>query len=441
MSKNACSHFHIYPHCYSVTGRKNAALYDIMQKRLFWLTDPLTAGIVRLSREGMSLAAIAARLSAAPAEMDVRVSFLEDMDLGCRRSAPTVSLKYRPFTQPWLERKSGYHRPLSMATLEISTECPGQCAFCRPESRLASSECACGVYSGSKEISYDVTSLIRSLSHDGTGLIELAGGDPYANRPMVEKAIRTAREHSIPVNVNTPGFLITREDLAFLKAHDGSLVLTLVDFDTADSEKTRLLGRIFAAINETAFERVSLRLMLGGASLENLDETMRWFSRHNAAIAACFTYYPPETRLLDRERFLTAVSRAVPAAHHQFAIGMNELPRTVKGHPCWQDRIAVMAGGEVRPCIASNLLFGNVHEKNILDILRDDRPEMITERRNIDNGAPCAGCEFSLGCISCSVTTQKVCGDWKCRAWNCAYDPATGSFANTAATPSTGGTG
>lgn len=150
------NYFTLYPHCYYVRGRRNGAIYDILQKRVLWMEEPFQNRVLELSRQGASLAEMERSPQAASQNVRAFTQRLQDLDVGSLTREPKASVKFKPLVTPFSQNKSGIALPLGRVMLEISSRCPLDCAFCRPESRVASMECMCGRYSGTQRIAYDI---------------------------------------------------------------------------------------------------------------------------------------------------------------------------------------------------------------------------------------------------------------------------------------------
>jgi MoaA/NifB/PqqE/SkfB family radical SAM enzyme len=416
-------YFSLYSHCYLRLGDKKAAIYDVFGKRIFWAEKAADIALLRGSRRAESMEEISASSKTDKAALYSAALFYRRADLGEIYDSPRVSAKYRPFVHNYLETTFGYYRPLGVTTLEVSSQCPKRCGFCRPENRLATSECACGIYSSDTRISYDIQETLRHLAIAGVGLLELMGGDPYMNREDLERIIRAAKRFSIPVKIKTTGIPLDRTDMLFLKKNDVSLALTLVNLPNDPEEMSRLAG-VLGMAAECDFRNLDVNLLFDEQNLDCIQETLGWLEKNRVPISGLSGYYPADvTEEPQRDRF----AWFVPREHTHYAVDIDNFCRNIRGHSCWQDRIAIMANGDVRLCVAGKHRCGNIHDRHILDIIREERPGESVESKNADY-MPCGRCEFSLGCFSCAVTTEKLKKTHKTQAWNCAYNPFEGEF-------------
>lgn len=414
--------FTLHAHCYWVSGSCKSAIYDVLQKRVFWVEEPERRIFLDESRRGKSLEEISRLSGAKPDDLAAYAKLLENLDLGARYEKPKVSMKYRPFITPDLEKKNGFFSPLSVITLEMASSCEGECRRCRFSDRAATVECLCGIYSKTPRVAYNLRAVIRDLSFSPPSLIQLAGGDPYVNRDDVELVLQAAAEVGIPVKVNTPGYLLQRHDLELLQRFNASLSLVLPAFDPQNPGKAgAVFSNVLRLASETGFTNLEAVLIGDYEEMEIFQRCRQWLHDCGLAVERFAIYSDPAGAGFENVSFLNA-------SPGHFAIGVDGLSRGIRGHACWQDMLCIMADGTVRPCIAAeDISYGNVCHARLSEIIRKSRSEEVVGVETRRRGA-CGKCEFALGCFSCSVTTRKLKGEGQEPAWNCGYNPEAGEF-------------
>ena len=423
-------YFNLYNHCYFHRGEKNAAVYDIFQKRIFWIEDSRKIDFLDMSRRGLSLSEISRRLSVEESLIRNFAAFYETVELGAFYESPKVSPKYRPFIHPHLEREKSFYRPLGVVSLEVSTRCTGQCWFCDSDKRLASLECTCGCFSNRPKIEYAIDEVIGHLACAAPASIELTGGDPFSNRADTLSCIMAASRHSIPVNVRTFGSLLTSRDIVFLKQYKASMSLVLSNFAPESSQED--IARISRILSWSAAEKyfdIDVVLLMDENHVEQLEAARQWFGGIGLPIRTVTLYYPVELlHATDNERS-QRLKACLMSSPDRFAVDMNGLARNVKGHSCWQDHLCILSNGDVTPCLAErDHVYGNAKTENILDIIRGKRSEKLMGMTKQTMDERCAHCEVSIGCAPCSVATKKMQGSYEKPGWNCVYRPDIGRF-------------
>ena len=423
------NYFVLHNYCYISWGACKAAVYDVLQKRIFWIEDPEHQLFLKQSQQGMSIEEISRSFGLEENELFQYTDLLRQLDLGTIYDRPKVSTKFRPFVHNHLVEKNGYYRPLSTVTIEMASECKKNCGFCDFKKRFATLECACGCYSDTTRITYNIAGLLKSLSFAKPGRLELMGGDPFTHKEDLYEILKYASEFHIPVTVKTSGMLVEETDIKQLKRNQVHLSLIVTGFNPAKGrEEVSGLMRILGWAAKYDFTDLDIVLLLDEHQLKNRDEIQQWLSEYYLTVSCMSCCYPMEMIVPEKSAQLEHLSPFLFTRHYHFAIGIDGLARQLNGHSCWQDRICIMQDGEVRPCIAaSDISYGNVNEKNILDIIREGRSTEVIKERNCSVES-CSGCEFALGCSSCVIATRKIRGSYQSKAWNCTYQPESGKF-------------
>ncbi len=423
------AYFSLYSHCYLLAGLKKSSIYDLLQKRIFWIDDEIHQEFLQLASHNLSNQEISLKLNVKESIINYYANISQKLDLGAVFEKPKVNVKYRPFMHEHLEKHNGYYRPIGTATIEISSNCTRKCEFCKPESRLASSECACGIYSDTPKVTYNLEEILSLLAYAKPSEIEVLGGDPYCNRADLETVMSLAAEHSIPVRIKTSGLLLVEEDILKLKENNAHLSLVLPNFlANIDADDALFVENLINLFGNNEYTNFDIILTFDENHFDIINQAFEWFSKNNCRFATVVGIFSKTSCNETREQRLKHFSRFVPKSHTDYAQEIDVASRVISGQFCWQDRLAIMANGDVRACIASSdVVFGKLHEKNILDIFREDRPEEIINYHQKDTQG-CAKCEFSLGCNTCAVATTKIETTHKAKAWNCAYRPEDGKF-------------
>lgn len=408
------NYFMMYPHCYYVPGSRNAAVYDILQKRTLWIDEAWKKDVLSNFRDGLSIEETAGLLNKDCAEIIKFAEWLQQMDLGYRSDKFQASVKFRPFMSSFYQEKNGLTLPLGRVMLEVSAACSLHCSFCKPERRLASMECLCGCYSKTPAIDYPIAQTIERLASVSPALLEIIGGEPLNCRQTVYEILDTAAAHNIPVLLRTNGQLADMELIQKLKCTNSELAVHLVNFVPEDSAQLEQVLRLLKLCGEAGYEKLQFDLMFDEPYFDVAQRSGEWLSKYVSIRSTVLFADRQKEQAIERLRMLTAAKE--PA---EYAVDFRELARLMQGHGCWQDSLCIMADGTVRRCIADeNKSFGNVKSKHILDILREMRSESSASSINLRT-SECQNCEFSLSCFGCEITKQKIGKHSKKQTWNC----------------------
>lgn len=92
---------------------------------------------------------------------------------------------------------------------------------------------------------------------------------------------------------------------------------------------------------------------------------------------------------------------------------------------CWGEKMAVSAEGEVKPCIHSTIVVGDIERDDIDDIL-----EKLQEYWQItkDKVEKCKVCELRHVCFDCREIARREGGDLFSAPPTCSYDPYKGTW-------------
>ncbi|MCL2047899.1 MAG: SPASM domain-containing protein [Defluviitaleaceae bacterium] len=414
------NYFVLHSHCYMQRGTEKSAIYDIFQSRVFWVEEKWKQEFLQQSHDGFSIDDVAEKIGIIPSQAMEYAQLLQNLDLGLIHTAKHANPKYRPFNTKFFMQKNGLFQPLGVVTMELSSSCERQCEGCGSDT-LKSMECVCGVYSDTQKITYDVENVIKLLNYTGIQLLLLAGGDPYTNRPDLEKIIATAHAFDIPVKVKAPLMNIRKDDILYLKKYGASLSLVLHDFTDSEQCDSRTLEQfqdLLAICAEAEYTAIDVILSLKSELACHLQDTVKLLNSIHINVASVAIEY--RTTPFNASEIQNISKKIFPFNHNKFVVNVDTLPRNLNGHQCWQDSICIMANGDIKPCIAAKeMVLGNLHNAHLLSIIREIRSDTVLNAAKTSE--PCSKCEFSLGCFACSVATERIRGECGGVAWDCGY--------------------
>lgn len=417
-------YFSLYNHCYLVEGSCNHAIFDILQNRVFQVTEESHKLFLIMSRKGCDFDEIS-RHTNIPAEiLQAYALYLETLDLGALYQNQKVSEKYRPFMHPFLIEKNGYYRKIDMLSLEVGTKCSMACPHCYGNKMHVTSTCCCGIYSDTPGIKYDIGKVIKDIAVLNPAMLELAGGDPFSNRRDLDLIIAAAQAYSISTVIKSCGALITENDIHELKQKNIGLNLIFCDLDISSATMVpEHLVRLLEWAAKCKYKALSIKLIGNVHNSAAIKNTSAFLSARRIPVDS-IDYYFEEKDYLNKRPELEPLLIKNP---HGFMANAGAVSRGISSRYCWQDKLAVMVNGDILPCIAAapKYVLGNVINENLIDITREKRFEKNMNDNETDT-CECLGCEFRLGCFTCNVLTHKLKCDPLAKAWNCTYKPAQG---------------
>lgn len=97
----------------------------------------------------------------------------------------------------------------------------------------------------------------------------------------------------------------------------------------------------------------------------------------------------------------------------------------MKFNTCWGKKIAIAANGDIKPCIFSDMVLGNLERDTVTEILAKLRPCWELTKDKVEK---CKECELRYTCFDCRVIASRHSGDLHGANPNCFYNPASGNW-------------
>lgn len=91
-----------------------------------------------------------------------------------------------------------------------------------------------------------------------------------------------------------------------------------------------------------------------------------------------------------------------------------------KYNPCWGLSIAIDTNGDVKPCLWSDIIVGNLRIDRFIDIKNELIYYWELNKEKIDI---CKECELKLVCSDCRVLAKQINGSIHAKTTSCAYIP------------------
>lgn len=101
----------------------------------------------------------------------------------------------------------------------------------------------------------------------------------------------------------------------------------------------------------------------------------------------------------------------------EFAYGFNRIYNN-----CWGRKIAITASGDIKPCIHSHIIVGNMNNENMMALVEKLRTHWEMTKDKIQK---CQDCELRFVCSDCRVIAAQQ-GGAPDAPHPCNYNPATG---------------
>ncbi len=114
-------------------------------------------------------------------------------------------------------------------------------------------------------------------------------------------------------------------------------------------------------------------------------------------------------------------------AEENMSVNVMEFFFNQEYNPCWGSKIAIDSNGDIKACMWSGKIFGNVRETSISNLIfthKFDEFWKITK----DEIEVCKDCEFRYSCSDCRVIAEKESGSLHSKTLFCSYCPDTGEW-------------
>ena len=96
-------------------------------------------------------------------------------------------------------------------------------------------------------------------------------------------------------------------------------------------------------------------------------------------------------------------------------------------NPCWGNKIAINSQGDIKPCLWSDIIIGNISRDNVKDLIFTGKFDLYWELSK-NKFKVCNECEFRFLCPDCRVVTLKETGSIYAKTSYCKYNPENGNW-------------
>ncbi len=423
-------YFLFYPHVQMVRGRSAAAVYELFNRKIYWLEQPTVArALTRLAiGDSISEAAAAAQMDAQ--ELATYSAVLSEFGLGVLSPSWSATELYRPMLLRSQAEDNLIPRDGGSLTVEIAGECVYDCPWCTSRSILTPLACACGVWSDQAQPLPlgKLLDAVEQLRYAGVGTLIVRGGEPLLAANRLCDLITAACRLGMHCEVHSTGVLLSEEYVSRLRGLPVHFSLLIPDKDEAHCD--RAVGRpgswaklqdAIAALTPAGIS-FSAKIPVHLARLEDSNATMAWARELGATSTSLFYYLTaPESSPDD----LKLAFR--PGSPQEMAVGLPEFLINGQSQFCFDNSYFITADGRLTPCLAQRAPLANLAETDMATILREERLEALRHTARHDIPA-CKACEFRMGCRACLVRTEQMTGSAQSRHWNCGYEPDTGTW-------------
>lgn len=252
-------------------------------------------------------------------------------------------------------------------------------------------------------------------------VIKTNGVVPFKFKPNVEPygSDLILRELQLRVTGKCPLNCSECGSIGKCKKDNSSITLDLVDI---------LAGQLISF-------KIENLVISGGNPLSELDllEYIRSkiaASQYKIICPSCLVeLYEKEKELVTKMGFSITNSNCTigDIAEENMSVEVKDFFYNQQYNPCWGNKLAIDTNGDIKPCLWSEKILGNLDETLILNLVLTGKCDEFWKiaKGRIDT---CKGCEFKYLCSDCRVMVEKETGNLYDKTFGCSYDPNTAEW-------------
>ena len=347
-------YFKLYAECYLIPNNNRAALYNLIEKKIIWMSKENTEAL------------LATELNNPVSENNRELyDILSKEGWGVYSDEKIFTDKLRN-TNIYNEKKFHKSTPyINYAILQLTSECNLNCIdctkfFCPTCKKQESSEKVLSTNEFKK--------VIDTLDFYGTSNVILTGGEVGLYKDL-DVIIDYLKEKNINI-------LITTNGINKINCLDKELPLFINIFDY------NKLDRIYE--NYKDFKNVTLNIYDNNVSEANIEK----YKRSTWKFTKSYSFEP----VISKENIT--------------GVDVNQFNNRKIFDSCLMGKICILHNGNITPCLHSKDIIGNIETSDFSEVLKT--LVMDYWRKSVDmRNTKCASCEFRYGCTSCIYSDVK----------------------------------
>lgn len=399
-----------------VEGAKRGAIYDLEDRRVYWLNRTATA-IASLLKEGADRQAIIeslvirGRIALPEAELQFDQFFYTLQSLGLLTEDNNVRTHPRVIkTDPRLKQ----------VWCEITGRCNLQCLHCYADA---------GPTRGTDHDLQQSTLLdfVSAIGRIGCNGVQLTGGEPFLRPAVLWSAVQAARDaHISTIEVFSNLTLVKRSDIRLMKEYDLRIATTILGHTSEVHDGITQVNGSFRKtmrnLESILSDGISVRV---GVVILRQNEMWREQIREFLVAKGIGELHFDNSRPVGRGQ-----SCGSPASDSDLDTKTLRPPSVYDFHyvrqynPCWGHHLALMADGSLTPCVFSRgISVGNLKTESIESLIADNRIEEYWALSK-DKIHVCRDCELRYACSDCRPLANALGhGNIYAKTSGCSYDP------------------
>lgn len=398
-----------------VRGAQRGALYDLVNRRVYWLNGAATR-IASLLYDGAEERAIARtlrdflRVNLREAQSEVN-QFLETIQTA---GLLEVVENTRPAAKP-----TQLDRRLRQVWCEITYACNLRCLHCYANASF-NSRVTCKALGLIKFLEF-----LAHMGDIGCRGIQFTGGEPLLRRADLWQMVQAARKAGIPaIEIFSNLTLVTPHDVAQMRQHGVTIATTILGHTAEVHDSvTQVKGsfeKTVRSLKVILAEGIPVRVgVVVVSENEGFENEIRRFLANEGVREVRFDFVRPVGRGQSYRSKLryTGVSSDVfqpPSAEGFYYVRHY--------NPCWGHHLALTPEGNVTICVFSRTVnIGNIHTEQLEKLVEKAESywRLTKDKLNV-----CKDCEFRYACHDCRPLAMALgSGNLYAKTAGCTYDP------------------
>ncbi len=418
--------FNLNPFCYLIKGAEKGCVYDLLNGDLYSINKKI---VEILSKDNLSIREIAEKANEVGISRKKLYNSLERLIfLGLGQLthqkifADKVHIDHKKNTD-----KRGVV-PLSRLIVRVTSKCSLNCVFCNGKTSSLCFPCSRVISNSAKNITNSkIQGILCDASLFDCKELKLIGGDPFLTGASLIKIISYATEYFENIEIFSNLSCLLKEQIRALKRFNTIKIVFPIFgdeklHDLITGEKGSYEKTIKNALNfkDTGLIVRALIVKTKNEKYENLLN----FLRSKQVPFQIVLPIPLTKESLLFKYFGNFLSKSfmfdkIDLYSFFFKRSYNQ---------CWGQQLLVDFNGDVKPCLFSKDVLGNIWNEGLREILREGKHEKYWYLTK-DKVEICNKCEFRYCCsFDCRVVSEVHNGSIYSKFPFCRYDPFTGKW-------------
>ncbi len=402
---------------YLVRGAKNAALYDFVKGRIFWIQGDALDDLIKGDRD--------------------RWQALKQMGLAEESDDESKEARLQELEPSFVINEKILPR---FIWFEINgSQCNERCIHCYVENARSN---ASFIPLSPKLSASDWKRVIAEAADLGFSRAQFIGGEPFMWRGDDGEDVLDLAEWAINkgfkfIEIFSNGTLLTEEKVKRIADLKISMAVSLFSIDAQVHDSiTRVAGswkQTMKGLERLRKFKVPTRVevVVMRQNSSTLKKTLEWIERQG------FSHKVPDPIRPVGGIFSWFKTLAPPLEYYtprlitqpEFRVSAKEIMHNLRGNPCLQGKLVVTERGGVYPCIFDRYRqVGNVLQQTLGEIIQSEVLEAVWRMSKRDIFV-CKDCEFRYVCNDCRPLAAAFNGgDYLAPFPYCAYNPYTGEW-------------